>query len=343
MKKQTENKKALNENITHEKSGGKILDITSRFGVYGIIIVLLFVGLFINPKFFSIGNFKNIIQAGAFLGILCAGMAFITYSGHFADMSAPITIALSGIIAVSCIKAGLLVALLAGTGAGLLVGLINGIVIGKFKANPIIWTLAMNFVVSGIIRWAYSNKQIYPDVESGGTVAGDMFTNISRTYIAGIPLSVYIMIALLLIGQFILSKTRYGKQLKIIGSNMDTAKLTGISVERNIIIAYVLASFAAAIAGIFVTSFGKVGAYYNGEGYDFRAVTAIVIGGMTLSGGRGNMVGVLGGVLTIGLLSNIMTFIGIGTFEQQIVTGAIFILIVWINTNSLRKLGRDDA
>lgn len=342
MNNQT-NTNIINENITHEKSTGRILDITSRFGVYGIIVILLIAGVFINENFFSINNFKNIIQAGAFLGILCAGMAFITYSGHFADMSAPITIALSGIIAVSCIKFGIVLALLAGISAGLLVGLVNGIVIGKFKANPIIWTLAMNFVVSGIIRWAYSNKQIYPDVESGGTVAGDIFTNISRTYFLGIPLSVYIMLAMLLIGQFILSKTRYGRQLKIIGSNMETAKLTGINVSRNIMIAYLLASFAAAIAGIFVTSFGKVGAYYNGEGYDFRAVTAIVIGGMTLNGGRGNMIGVLGGVLTIGLLSNIMTFIGIGTFEQQIVTGTIFILIVWINTNSLRKLGRDDA
>ncbi|MBT3319392.1 MAG: ABC transporter permease [Clostridia bacterium] len=343
MNKKIEKQGSVSQNIAHEKQSGKILDITSRFGVYGILIVLIIAGIFINSNFFSLNNFKNVIQAGAFLGILCAGMAFITYSGHFADMSAPITMALSGIVTISCISFGIVPALLIGIGAGVLVGVINGIVIGKFKANPIIWTLAMNFVVSGIIRWVYSNKQIYPDVESGGSIAGEMFTNISRTYLWGIPISVFIMIGLLLIGQFVLSKTRYGKQLKIIGSNIDTAKLTGINVSRNILIAYIIASFAAALAGIFVTSFGKVGAYYNGEGYDFRAVTAIVIGGMTLSGGRGNMIGVLGGVLTIGILSNLMTFIGIGTFEQQIVTGAIFILIVWINSNSLRKLGRDDA
>ena len=343
MNKKTDTSNAISENIKHESNSGKILDIISRFGVYAILILLIVVGTFVNTKFFSIGNFKNIIQAGAFLGILCSGMAFITYSGNFADMSSPITMALSGIITISCIGLGIVPALLIGIAAGLLVGLINGIVIGKFKANPIIWTLAMNFVVSGIIRWAYSNKQIYPDVVSGGTVAGEIFESISRTYVLGLPISVFVMLGMLLLGQFILSKTRYGKQLKIIGSNMETAKLTGINVSRNIIIAYLFASLAASIAGIFVTSFGKVGAYYNGEGYDFRAVTAIVIGGMTLSGGRGNMVGVLGGVLTIGILSNIMTFIGIGTFEQQIVTGAIFILIVWINSNSLRKLGRDDA
>jgi len=343
LNKKIEKQGSVSQNIAHEKNSGKILDITSRFGVYGILILLIVVGIFVHENFFTINNFKNIIQAGAFLGILCAGMAFVTYSGHFADMSAPITIALTGIVTIVLLKFGFVFAICAGVATGTLVGVINGIVIGKFRANPIIWTLSMNFVLSGIVRWILSNKQIYPDVESGGTVAGEMFDSISRTYVWGIPVAVFVMIGLLIIGQLILSKTRYGKQLKIIGSNIETAKLTGINVSRNLIIAYVFASFAAAIAGLFITSFGKVGAYYNGEGYEFRAVTAIVIGGMTLSGGRGNMIGVLGGVLTIGILSNIMTFIGVGTFEQQIVTGAVFILIVWVNSNSLRKLGRDDA
>jgi ribose/xylose/arabinose/galactoside ABC-type transport system permease subunit len=105
----------------------------------------------------------------------------------------------------------------------------------------------------------------------------------------------------------------------------------------------VICAFTATIAGLAITSLSRVGAWYNGEGYDFRAVTAIVIGGMTLAGGRGSIVGVLGGTIVIGLMNNIMTLLGIGTFSQDIIRGAIFILVVAINAKNLRSMGRDDA
>ena len=113
--------------------------------------------------------------------------------------------------------------------------------------------------------------------------------------------------------------------------------------ERAIILSFVLAAFTATIAGLAVTSLSRVGAWYNGAGYDFKAVTAVVIGGMTLAGGRGTILGVLGGSLIIGILNNIMTLIGIGTFSQDMIRGAIFIIVVGINAMSLRRLGRDDA
>ena len=98
---------------------------------------------------------------------------------------------------------------------------------------------------------------------------------------------------------------------------------------------------AAAIAGIFMTSLNQVGAFYIGQGYDFLAVTAIILGGMSLAGGRGNMLGVFGGVFTLGLISNILTLLGVGTFTQKMITGIIFIMVVAVNARSLRKLGRD--
>lgn len=319
-------------------------EVISRSGVYFILAVLIIIGTVVNTKFFSGDNFLNIIQAGAFLGILCAGMAFVTFSGNFVDMSAPITIAIAGIVAVDTLTLGIVPAIMLGMGTAVLIGVINGLVIGKFKANPIIWTLSMNFMLDGLIRWIYSNKQIYPDtVASANPQVAEMFINISRTSIFGVPLAVFVMILLIIIAQFILTKTKFGQQLKVIGSNSDVAKYSGINVTGNIMRAYILTALAAGVAGIFITSFGKVGAYYNGQGYDFQAATAIVIGGMTLAGGRGNMIGVLGGVFTVKMLSNILTFIGIGTFVQNIIIGAIFILIVYLNSRTLRKLGRDDV
>lgn len=329
---------------TRSLQSGGFSNLASKAGVYLILAVLIIAGTIVNTKFFSADNFMNIIQAGAFLGILCAGMAFVTYSGNMVDMSAPITMAIAGIVAVDTLALGLVPALILGMLAAVVIGVLNGIVIGKFKANPIIWTLSMNFMLDGLIRWLYSNKQIYPDTAAAANPqAAESFINISRISVAGIPFAVIVMVILFLIAQFILTKTKFGQQVKVIGSNPDVAKFSGINVRGNIMIAYIITAVAAGIAGIFITSFGKVGAYYNGQGYDFQAATAIVIGGMTLAGGRGNMIGVMGGVFTVKMLSNILTFIGIGTFVQNIIIGAIFILIVYLNSRSLRKLGRDDV
>ena len=224
---------------------------------------------------------------------------------------------------------------------GVLMGAVNGIMVGRFRSHPILWTMAINFVWSGVVRWMYSGNQIYPDVVAGSNkAASDAFYAISRSDFLGIPISVIVMILMLAIGQFILTRTRFGNQLKVIGSNYEVARVSGINVQRNVFLAYVITGFAAAVCGIFLASVAKTGAYYNGEGYDFQAVTAVLLGGMTLSGGKGNLVGVFGGVLTVGMLSNIMTLIGVTTFQQYLAQGVMFLFIVWLNTNSARKLGR---
>lgn len=326
-------------------STGRFSDFVSKAGVYFIILILMVIGLFVNKSFFTLNNFMNIIQASAFLGIVCAGVGFATYAGKMVDMSVPIIIAISGIVAVDTLRFGLPAAICLGLLAAVAIGLVNGFVIGKFKANPIIWTLSINFLLDGMIRWIYSNKQIYPDTAAAlNPEVAEAFIGISRINIGGVlPIAVVVMFVMMAVAQFVLGKTKFGKQLKIVGSNEEVAKYSGINITRNVMLTYVISAFCAGIAGIFITSFGKVGAYYNGVGYDFQAATAIVLGGMSLSGGRGTMVGVLGGVITVKMLSNILTFIGIGTFVQNIVTGAIFILIVYFNTSSLRKLGRDNV
>ncbi len=278
------------------------------------------------------------------LGIVAAGMAFVTYSGHFADMSVPTTMALTGIVSVELLSYGFLPAMLAALLVGLLIGVINGIVIGRFKANPIIWTLAMNYVTMGVIRFVWVNKQIYPDMKTDDALTLALFDGIFRLrFWNAIGLPVVIMLVLVVIGHFVMTRTTFGAQLKLTGSARRTARFSGINVERIVAIAFIIAAFTATIGGLTVTSLSRVGAWYNGAGYDFRAVTAIVIGGMTLAGGRGTFIGVIGGAFVIGLMNNIMTLLGIGTFSQDMIRGAIFIAVVGINAKSLRSLGRDDA
>ncbi len=328
--------------------------LVNTTGIYGIAVLFLVLGAILQATgaisgFLSFKNMLNIIDNVALIGIVAMGMAFVTYSGQFADMSVPTTMAFTGYICVELLRFGFLPAILGAFVAGLLIGLLNGYVIGKFKANPIIWTLAVNYVTMGIIRLIWVNKQIYPDMISQDKGAIALFDGIYRTRffnLIGLPL--VILIVLVIVGQFVLTKTSFGVKLKITGSAYKAAKFSGIKVERMVMIAFVLAAFTATIGGLAITSLSRVGAWYTGAGYDFSAVTVIVIGGMTLAGGRGNILGVLGGSLIISILNNIMTLVqigsfSIGTFSQGMVRGVIFIIVVGISAKSLRSLGRDDA
>lgn len=316
-------------------------------GVYLIAIVLIILGIVLQltgaiNNFLTGQNMLNIIDAVSMLGIVAMGMAFVTYSGHYADLSVPTTMAMTGIVAVEMLKFGFIVAIISALTVGIVVGLINAVAIGKFRANPIIWTLAVNYMSLGVIRLVWVNKQIYPDMTASSARASEMFDAIFRLrFFDKIALPMIMMIVLVIVLQFIMRKTKFGVQLKMTGAARTPARFSGINVEQVIGIAFIICAITATIGGLTVTSLNRVGAWYNGEGYDFKAVTAVVIGGVTLAGGRGAVVGVLGGVLVIGILNNILTLLGVGTFSQDMIRGAIFIIVVFINARSLRKMGRD--
>jgi ribose/xylose/arabinose/galactoside ABC-type transport system permease subunit len=328
---------------------GSFSSIFNTAGVYGIALLFLVLGALLQltgaiGNFLSPMNMLNIVDATALVGIVAVGMAFVTYSGNFADMSVPTTMGFTGYVCIELLRFGFLPALAGSLVVGLLIGVLNGFVVGRFKANPIIWTLAVNYVTMGVIRLVWVNKQIYPDMVGSQQRAVSLFDDIYRLRffnLIGLPL--VILLVLVILGQFVMSRTSFGAKLKITGSSPRAARLSGIAVERVVMLSFVLAAFTATIAGLAVTSLSRVGAWYNGAGYDFKAVTAVVIGGMTLAGGRGTILGVLGGSLIIGIMNNIMTLLGIGTFSQDMIRGAIFILVVGFNALSLRKLGRDDA
>ena len=321
----------------HTIKTSKLNALINKLGVYFVILIFIVIGtLLFQDKFLSIKNFLNIVDALTLLGIVASGVAFVTYSGHSVDLSIPTTMAFSGIITIEALRFGTAVAIAAGLCTGLVIGLINAFAVGKLRVNPIIWTLAMAFVTKGLMRWAWSNKVVHPPSD----VAQVLDSLYRIQFGAGISLPLVVVIVFVVLSQFVLTKTKFGKQLKVTGSSYDVAKMTGIDVTQVVGAAFVICALAASIAGIFITSLSKVGAYYQGQGYDFDAITGVVIGGVTLSGGRGDIIGVVGGVFLVGLLKNILTLLGIGTFSQIVMQGLLFIIVVGINTHSLRKLGR---
>lgn len=327
-------------NDVDDKNG--ISKLFDKAGVYVIALFLIILGIIVSPtKFLTPDNMLNILRAVGMLGITACGLSFVIYSSQMADMSVPSAMAFSGIITVQFLHLGLIPALILGIMFGMLIGLVNGLVVGYFRANAILWTLAMQFGMEGIMRYVWSGNQLYPDLEPG--TSGAAFVNIFRMKIGPVPLLIIIMVILYIIANFVMKKTKFGNQLKLVGSAYDVAKCTGINVRRTVMYAFLISSFTASVAGILITSMNKLGVFYLGEGYDFKSVTAIVIGGMALSGGRGNIWGVLGGVLVMGLLNNILTFIGIPTAVQNVFVGLVFIAVVALHTYKLRKVGKDYA
>jgi ribose/xylose/arabinose/galactoside ABC-type transport system permease subunit len=318
-------------------------------GIYAVAIMFLVLGAILQSlgiinNFLTTQNMMNILDAVSMLGIVTVGMAFVTYSGHYADMSVPTTMAFSGYVAVQMLQYGFIPAIISALVFGFIVGLINAIAIGKFKANPIIWTLAVSYVSMGIIRLVWVNKQIYPDMIAKSQQASNLFDNIYRfRFFNKIALPLVMLVVLVIILNFVMRRTKFGVQLKMTGAAVKAAKFSGVNTERVIGTAFIICALTASLGGLAITSLSRVGAWYNGVGYDFKAVTSIVLGGMTLAGGRGSIIGVLGGVLIIGLMNNILTLLGVGTFSQDIIRGTIFIIVVGINAKSLRSQGRDDA
>lgn len=320
--------------------------IFNKLGIYVIVILLVVLGMIVSKgSFFSSSNIQSILEAVALIGMVSAGLVFVVYSGNMNDMSIPMTMAVGGMISVQSINLGFPVAILMGILSGVVIGMINGFMIGKLRANPIIWPLAFNMLLSGIVRVVWQGKQLYADKVAAETEsaqkAAESFYGIARTYIGGIiSLMAIVMILMFVISWFIHAKTSFGQKLKIVGTNYEVAKFSGINCSRVLMFTYIICSVCASVGGIFFAALRKTASYENGTGYDFSCLTAVLLGGVLLSGGKGSVIGTFGGVLAYGILNNILSWIGLGTYEKYLVQGIVFLFIVWVNTYSNRKLGR---
>ena len=314
--------------------------ILHTFGVYVLLAGLCAAGLFTSPKFATPANLLNILRNVTLLGIVCTGVAFITYSRHYVDLSIPAIMAFVGLTSIALQPYGIAVSLASGLAAGLLIGVINGYVIGYWRVNPIIWTLAMAFLLDGLLRWGFAGRQLYPDPATPG---GAFFLSISQREIGGfLPLPTLAMALMAAAAHMAMKHTRFGAQVQLVGSAYETARLSGVHVRRVVMQVFVLSAFATAIAGLFLTSMNKQGTFETGLGYDFNAITAVVLGGVSLQGGRASITGVIGGVLVIGVLLNLMTLLGLDSFTQMVIKGCVFIGVVAATTWFARKSGRND-
>lgn len=292
-----------------------------------VIVVLMIAGAVVNPVFFTPSNLINVAEGGAALGMVVVAESLILLTGKF-DISLQGTFGLAPLLGAWLIapKAseglgtewspwlGLLVVLL----VGLAVGTFNGLLVIKANFNAFIFTLAMSILLTGL--------QL-------GWLGGQTVYNLPEAYIYlgaeswfGVPVSVWVTIATFALGAWFLRYHRFGRAMYAIGGNLEAARAAGIQVDRIRIAVFMVASVLAAIGGLMQA--GRVTAVTAGQGSNliFGVFAAAVIGGISLEGGRGRMVGALTGVILLSLVTNILTLSNISSTWIDAVDGAIILI-----------------
>lgn len=299
-----------------------------------VILLISAITAIINPRFLMVNNIMNIFEQIAVLGLVAAGASIIIISGNF-DISVGAIIGLTCCITAILINAG--VNGFAASAAGILVSmlctLLNGILAILFKAPSFIISLATTsvytgaalFITKGVIRTVYGE-----------------FGFLSKTKVLNIiPLIFMISLIGYVIVHVILKYTQIGRRLFAIGCNEKSAFLAGISVTRNKLIFFVLNGFFVGVAAVLLLS--RVGSALpsSGAGMELQAMGAVVIGGVPISGGKGNIIGTFFGVLLMGLISNVLNILGVNPYLQEIASGAIIIIALGISALRVNLLNKN--
>jgi ribose transport system permease protein len=299
-----------------------------RLESLGVLIVLLVAMTFLSPYFLSVSNFLNILLATAVVGVLGFGSTFIIGSAGI-DLSVGSVMAISGVVMGMANKAlgvpwplALLICFVMGG----LCGLINGYLIAHVKIPAFIVTLGMMGVARGIALALTDGRPVY------GLDPVIVYLGQGRPF--GVPTPVFIFLGLAAISHFVLSKTKFGTYTLVIGDNELAARATGINVERLRVSLYVLSGVFAAVAGLLFMARTNSADPAAGIAYELTAITATILGGTNLFGGRATIAGTLVGALIVGVLQNGLTLLAVPPFYQQILVGLVLILAVWLDLSS---------
>jgi len=294
--------------------------------VFAGICILLSV---LTPVFLSVNNIINVIRQVSINGILAAGMTMVIISGGI-DLSVGSVAAICGaIVAGTQLKLGLAPAMLLSVATGALLGLINGLVITKGKVAPFVATLGMTTVARGLTLIYTGGRPIYN--------LTDAFRVLGAGYVGPIPVPVLILALVIAVVHFVMSSTVFGREVYALGGNEEAARYSGINVERRRMLVYISMGLLSAVTGIVLTSRLGSADPTAGVGFETDAIAAVVIGGTSMSGGEGSVIGSLIGALIIGVMNNGLNLLNVSPYYQQIFKGLIVVLAVLMDSASRRK------
>lgn len=294
-----------------------------RAGLAIALLVLIVASSFISPHFLNPINLLNVLRQVALYGILGVGMTFVILTKGI-DLSFGSTVALVGVTGALLMEQGISIPLviIICLALGAIVGAVNGFGVSYWRLPAFITTLGTMVMVRGFALM----------LADGGTVnpgkAADAFFFLGGGYLFGIPTPIYVFVAVCILAAITLKLTPFGRAVYAVGSNEEAAHLSGINVPLVTFGVYIIGGVLAALSGLIFLSRLSVGDPNSGLGLELEAITIAVIGGTSLFGGEGSVIGTIGGAMILAIIANVLNLAGVSPFSQQVVKGAIIILAV---------------
>ena len=295
------------------------------------LLVLIAVVSSMSPNFFTLNNLFNILQQTSVNAIMAVGMTLVILTSGI-DLSVGSLLALTGAVAASIVglEVNALVAVAAALALGAAVGACTGVIVAKGKVQAFIATLVMMLLLRGATM-VYTNGS---QVNTGFTDVADAFGWFGIGRPLGVPTPIWIMAMVFIAVWYILQHTRLGRYIYALGGNEAATRLSGISVDRVKIIVYSLCGLLAALAGVIEVARLSSAQPTAGTGYELDAIAAVVLGGTSLAGGKGRIVGTLIGALILGFLNNGLNLLGVSSYYQMIVKAVVILLAVLVDNKS---------
>ena len=321
--------------VSTRNRAAEILGSILRVREITMVILILIMGIamsILSPHFLHVGNFVAMARGFSMEGLVVVGMSTLLIAGAF-DLSVGSIMALSGIIAAWLIRTAhvpYVVAVLGGLGVGFLSGTINGIVVTRIKVNPLIATLGMMSVARGVALGLTEGRPVI-------NIPAD-FAFIGQGSVLGVPLIIIYMVVIVLVADVLLRRGRALRQLYYVGSSEKAARLSGINADRVVFLAYIACGLLTALAGVISMARLTSGVPTAFAGTEMRIMAACVIGGMSLSGGEGTIIGAILGLIFMALVTNALTLFGVSIYWEGVVTGTILTAAVSFDMLSRRRL-----
>ncbi|MCU1409289.1 MAG: transporter permease [Microbacteriaceae bacterium] len=291
-----------------------------------VLIVIIIIGYYASADFITVRNAENVIAAASIVAILAVGQFFVILTGGI-DLSVGSILAMSTVIVAltlqSGLSAGMSVAVTLGCCA--VAGLINGLLVVWLRIPPFIATLAMMSAIKGFSYIIQSTSLIQ--------IFDNTFIDVfSRGTTLGLRNPVLIFLIVTVIAALVAKYSTFGRSLYAIGGNPEAARLSGLPVARNLLITYTMSGFLAGLAGLIAAAQLRQGSSLIGVGYELDAIAAVVVGGASLFGGKGNPISAVIGVFVLATIINIMNLVGISSEPQLVIKGAVIIIAVFLSS-----------
>ena len=313
------------ENAGTKRNTKYILQFLGKFKAGIGLLALVIVMSFLSDRFLTLPNMLNIFRQVSIMGIMAVGMTMVILSQGI-DLSVGSLLALSGAVTAGFMagETNMVLAILVGLAVGTGLGLFNGFMISKANLPDFIVTLAMMSIARGLTLVYTGGRPI-----SGFDPA---FRTIGGGRVGMIPVPVIIFLVIILIGYFILNKTTFGRYIYAVGGNKEAARLAGINTDAIKLKVYAISGFLAAVSGIILTSRLNSAQPTAGVAYELDVIAMVVLGGTSLTGGKGSVGGTLIGALIIGVLNNSLNLLGVASFYQEVAKGLVILVAVLLDS-----------